>query len=85
VASHILLLKHAPLLNNHLLPLLKESHPALVEHAERILALAFPTNTGDTVHGDVEVIQAPHANPIIQLGRAVGRTLQAVLPVAASV
>ncbi|KIM25349.1 hypothetical protein M408DRAFT_17332 [Serendipita vermifera MAFF 305830] len=83
IAAHILILSHAPLPNNALLPLLKESYPAIIEHSEQVLAYAFPSEDNAEIRADVQVVQVPHANPVVQLGRSLGRILHSVVPVQA--
>lgn len=84
IASNILILIHAPLPTNPLYTLLQDSYPGLLKHSERILDLAFPKEhyTGERVHSPAILPPVPFANPIIQLGRSIHRTLQNVLPVA---
>jgi sorting and assembly machinery component 37 len=77
IASLILILTRAPVKKNPVSKLLKDSYPSLVDHSERILSLAFPASADDG-YLPPRISHAPHANPAVQLARAVGRMVYSV-------
>ncbi|PVF98821.1 hypothetical protein CPB86DRAFT_825519 [Serendipita vermifera] len=79
IASFILVFIHAPVAKNPVSKLLNESYPSLVDHSERILSLAFPSTPNNT-SSRPKVSHAPYANPVVQLGRAIGRMVYSVTP-----
>lgn len=76
VAACILLLRNAQTAKNPIPALLDEFYPKIAEHSDRILSLAFPAD--EKAKAQVTVGVASHANPLVQLGRAVHRVIKSV-------
>ncbi|KAG8805661.1 hypothetical protein FRC17_005401 [Serendipita sp. 399] len=81
VAACVLIVEHAPLPKNTLRTLLHEAYPRILQHAERMMSLAFPPLSDEQQQGTSapKVSRAVHANPAVQLGRALRRVVDSIL------
>ncbi|KAG8839143.1 hypothetical protein FRC18_000530 [Serendipita sp. 400] len=80
IASCVLILENAKLPKNPLHTLLHDSYPHILEHAQRTMSLAFPQLSSDQQGNSApKVSTLPHANVVVQIGRAMRRVAQSIL------